>query len=872
MITKLDQPPPSSPVLCPTTSSKFSTTSGDHHSELTDSTTDEDDENFISLLQYRDAYHILNLVAPHPSVNGTTDLSPDTIQDAYDAAKEEALVALEQFEATADNNSGGGQRNMFSVGQQNYLELKLQALDQAYEELMPLEELLDREGECEGSQQQQQEEDDRLEVEQVSASASSKKSLKAEEAPPPQSSGRAKYVWNEGSEGATNNAAIHSKHSPKHQQQQHQEQLHKREPSEDELDTIDIYFRPTPTKNKESQQQQQQQRDTIAKSAYASVTPSDVSSCTWDGSSIFSMISQTKKNLLEGDDGGSEGGLDDVLGPNETVVGASSAGLDDVLGPKETIAATSAGGAVQNQGKGINPNNHPSSSRRPPSGINTKHANNNASGNNNNNDKQQSRRSSPQAQISPKSITDFPHASIHNDRHYDNSEPYNRSGKAVVASRGNRIKVGSRAGNSGTNHATPPSTAAAHHGRATAPASAAHNHGNSHEATEAARMGILRALSEDNSECLPFDDDYSNYRNPYLNNKLKNETAHRGGSQERYSQREEERNNNGASGNGSGNNNGGGGGGKHYFQGKSDRMPKESNSLMASVMNTGQTHYERSTSDRSSPTNTSSNSHHERGMSGTAAAANTVPPSDGMYDNRAILPNKSMTSSTSSRRNHHQQQQQRSNNKSKNNPSSRSSSPTAPRSNNNSTKNNSDNYYGADDLLQSSAGQYDSLLQTGMELADELCMALNTCFKGGLGSVVGGGSSSSGGGGYDRGDSDLSFAKKLSRAGLAASAAFDAAASEFQLDDRESHLGEESTILTYDDGDQSQSVYTTDTGNDQSTAFNTMSSFRNRRGSEDDSLKDGWRKGGKVNSTRVSGRSFCPNPTVSSDPPPRMLV
>lgn len=280
---------------------------------------------------------------------------------------------------------------------------------------------------------------------------------------------------------------------------------------------------------------------------------------------------------------------------------------------------------------------------------------------------------------------------------------------------------------------------------------------------------------------------------------------------------------------------------------------------MASVMNTGSvSHYEPN----------------EQGLNGSANNV-AVTPSGNMRDDRAILPSISMTSSTSSRRSHQQQKQQQHRQRS----NSRSTSSSTP------VINNNDNNYGADDLLQSSTDHYDSLLQTGMELADELCMALNTCFKGGFGNVV---SSSSNGGGYDRGDSDNTFSETIYKAGSAASAAFDAAASEMDrtssrfFEDR-SNLEEESTIVTrstynsnYDDEGtyNTQSVYTTDSGNDQLTAFNTMSSFRNRRESEDDSPKNGGMKGGNVKSARLSNRSSSPKTTVTtrSDPPPRMLV
>ena len=115
---------PSPVVMCPSSPNDTSS----HHSALTNST--EDNENFISLLQYKNAHHILNLHTPD-SQSPNDALSQETINEAYNVAKQQALYALEQFEATHKT----GKKNMFFYSQQNFLELKLQALDQAYEEL-----------------------------------------------------------------------------------------------------------------------------------------------------------------------------------------------------------------------------------------------------------------------------------------------------------------------------------------------------------------------------------------------------------------------------------------------------------------------------------------------------------------------------------------------------------------------------------------------------------------------------------------------------------------------------------------------------------------------------------------------------------------
>jgi len=224
----------------------------DSNSNLTDSV---DDENFITLLQYRDAYHILNLPSPtSESVSSNTAtaaaaISPETIEKAYHAAKEQALLALEQFEAKRNSHQGGG-RNMFFISHQNYLELKLQALDQAYDELMPpVEGMI---VEKRGSAHAEEVDFDSPQAtipegrEQNAAatwdeSLSAKKSVEKDtgESPPNVSSAR-EFVWSDN----TSSNAVPAANSDTNTAQQ-QRRLHKQEPSDDELDTIDIYFRPT---------------------------------------------------------------------------------------------------------------------------------------------------------------------------------------------------------------------------------------------------------------------------------------------------------------------------------------------------------------------------------------------------------------------------------------------------------------------------------------------------------------------------------------------------------------------------------------------------------------------------------------------------
>eukprot|EP00579_Thalassiosira_antarctica_P010302 CAMPEP_0201917344 /NCGR_PEP_ID=MMETSP0903-20130614/6751_1 /ASSEMBLY_ACC=CAM_ASM_000552 /TAXON_ID=420261 /ORGANISM="Thalassiosira antarctica, Strain CCMP982" /LENGTH=645 /DNA_ID=CAMNT_0048453385 /DNA_START=46 /DNA_END=1983 /DNA_ORIENTATION=+ len=547
---------PGGPII----SAQHSDQHSDHHSDLTDST--EDHENFIALLQYKDAYHMLNLSPQESSV----PIPPETIQNAYDSAKEQVLTALEQCEAS-DKQANG--RNMFFVSQQNYLELKLQALDQAYEELMPMEEMEDL--------QEEQDEDVQFEKGGRYAMDVPFHRSKEKEAPPLQSK---QFSWND----AATNAAVRSVRTedPNNRNQTIIPQLQRQKSSEDELDTIDVYFRPSPGHSKSAVTRRPKSPD----------HPSDVSSCTWDGSSIFSMVSKTKQNIEEA----SVGGLSDVLGP----VYNSSSDRSESKPQKGTKTTT----INQSKDRG---NQH---LHRPPSGINSKN----------------NRRGSPKAQISPKSVTDFP-ASIHNDNHYDNTSNFN-TGNAVVG-RGKMMK-GSR------------------------PAAA---HPNSHDATEAARKGILRALSEDNSECLPLDDyndrDYLNMSNETNVNSEKAMFMNKHASGERGSKP------------------------KRFFQGKSDKMPKDSNSLMASVLSEKQNH-DQTIHEQSTPA---------------------------LNRNRVASPD-SLPSSTSSRR-----------------PRSKENLTTpTPQPNNN-----------YEDLLESEDYSYDAILQSGMEFADELCTALSGCWTGDLG-------------------------------------------------------------------------------------------------------------------------------------------
>lgn len=625
----------------------------DHDSNLTDSI---DDENFIALLQYRDAYHILNLASPSESGSPTTA----DVEKAYNIAKEQALVALEQFEAKRQANSHQGGRNMFFISHQNYLELKLQALDQAYEELMPT---------VEGMIVQKR---DSLHAEEVDfnsprdipkngdwntvkgdESLSARKSVeKGKGETDPNVASAREFIWNDKSGDA---AVANSETNVSLQQ-----------PSEDELDTIDIYFRPTSNAKKGLDPPARHRSNTPS-----SENPSDVSSCTWDGSSIFSMISQTKKNW---EDATSEGGLSDVLGPKHSAnVNSARVGASDLNTQENKESARK-------------------TTTRPPPGIKVKH------------------NMKKQAQISPTSVTCFP-PSIHNDQHYDTTSGCTRRSKATLG-RGKRMMGRSRGLNS-------------------------------HEATEAARMGILRALSEDNSECLPLEDDDNDEYNNFHFNSL-NDTQDTSGEAELsdYNFHGDEQR---LVGKDNANN-------LPLFQGKSDQFSKCNNSIMGSTLNDNSQSREvyygyRSSSDLNDKRNASASSMRERPTS----------PRPLTYSKR---------------------QQSKSNN--------------------------------------SNDDQYESLVHTGivgaLELADEFCATLNSCWKDG---VVG---------------SPNGLAKTLSRAGTVATAAFDAAAYELERSTQpldQSRVEDESTMYSRSthDGDSAyhnRSVYTTD---GESTAFNTLSSF-----------------------------------------------
>lgn len=606
-----------------TSSGHHSDHHSDNHSDLTESS--DDDENFIALLEYKDAFHILNL--PHQAQGSSGNIPTETIQTAYDFVKAQVLAALDKCE-TPDNQSN--RRNML-LGQQNYLELKLQALDQAYEELMPLDS-------ADALQERQ--------TEHVQLGEGGREQIFRNDAP--------------------TNAAVKSVRTedPDHTNQTMKQHQPRRSPSEDELDVIDIYFRSSPRKTKSSDTSRRKSPD----------HQSEASSCTWDGSSVFSKLSRTKLHI------------------EETSVG----GLSDVLGPIYNYSPGQGEGKFPQQGTNRTKDGH--SHRLPPSGIN----------------KEQEPR---KMQFSPKSVTDFP-APTDDKNYYANASNYD-PGKVVVGQ--GRVMKGPR-------HA-----------------SARHK---PIEATEAARMGILRALSEENSECLTDDEDINH---SYLN--ISNETR----ADPNICQFNEKRSK-----------------ARGFFQGQSDHMPKETNSLMASVMNENKL------------------------VNPARHKQSYVPP----RPNR-VASSKSTTSSTSSSRR-------------KQNNDEHATSMSKPTNH--------------DSLLQSEEYFYDAIMQSGMEFADEICMALNSCWKGDIGNSA------------------------------VASLECSAASNEPDL----SHSREyEYTHFTRSTcGDSTYHTQSVGTGADESTAFNTTSSC-SRQG-DSPTLKKDRKPSSEKNPSLIT--------TASSDPPPRMLV
>ena len=659
----------------------------DHGSSFTDASSLED-ENYIALLQYRDAHHILNL---HPTPPDSTPPSPGAVQRAYDNAREEAQLALEQFEAkhrlqTINNTSQSRRNTVFFVSQLNYLELKLQALDQAYEELMPPRE--DAEGSflvgeglatsCAGENDDGGGGGGRRSTGKTPRGAGAREAT-AEDAPfdgapedleedyPPSSGGpRREFVWGGDDDGggvdvAKANTVVRVAQRPQHQRgqeqqpqrhqqrQQQSQKQHKRESSDDDIVAIDIYFRPSLSKSRDEKPR--------AKSPMCDSHPSDVSSCTWDGSSIFSMIS----------------------GPKNGAIDAS--GLSDFLGLKVPTSGDDRGDKDRRV-------DLPHPTRRPPLGI----------------DVRQAMKKGPSVE-SPTSVTDFLAHAKHDDPYHDHITEKSRS---VEDGRG-RTTVGS----------------SRHHARAAA---------SPHDSVEAARMGILRALSEENSVCLPMEDDeHERYGNDHLNisnasSGLSDEALFNKRSFDNFGGQRLRK---------------GEFSSKRFFQGKSDQMPKDSNSLMSSVIEGRVDHRDRAP--------------------GPQPRSCTADAADGSSTRERIPSPMSLTSSTSTMKGQ------------RTNSNSSESSP--------STKLTTNSY--SDAKLEPRDDRFGDILQVGMELADELCTALNYCWSG-----------------------------------------LDVVAHR-RMDHSSHHNEEESTLCTKSTYNEDQSYVTRSVGTTEggSTAFNTESSF-----------------------------------------------
>mmetsp|Transcript_20818 Transcript_20818/g.29820 ORF Transcript_20818/g.29820 Transcript_20818/m.29820 type:complete len:551 (-) Transcript_20818:62-1714(-) len=292
-------------------------------SVLTEST-DEEESNFIALLQYKDAFHLLGL-------DEQTYPDPAEIRGAYKICRDQTIAALERCEANERLQQPA--RGSFLISQTNYLELKLNALDQAIYELLPEEE-----GDQDGDDTRQPHQ----QIQQTDVSS------------PPPLQQETRYSFEEKAEQQVRRGQKIIDTPPAQPITQPKEQIPMQEPrsnsarnisneDDDGLDTIDIYFNSSKN-NREPK---------------ASDQSDSMSIITWDASSIFSMISNSKTN----EDAASESGLSDVLGKKSR--------------DKNEIRRTNAA---------------PKSMSRPPRGIN-------------------------RTLTSPRSITDFS-PSIHDEGHY----------------------------------------------------------------------------------------------------------------------------------------------------------------------------------------------------------------------------------------------------------------------------------------------------------------------------------------------------------------------------------------------------------------------------------------------------------------------
>mmetsp|Transcript_17783 Transcript_17783/g.35790 ORF Transcript_17783/g.35790 Transcript_17783/m.35790 type:complete len:676 (-) Transcript_17783:125-2152(-) len=405
------------------------------NSHLSDDS-DQPDDNFIGMLQYKDAYHILGL----PKSD-----SPDiaAVLQAYNSLQKQTLSMLSSTAANIDKGAGvnGG---AFFICQQNYLELKLQALDQAILELIPEEAavILKERDKIDGMVEGEEDdifEDDIHVVDKKPEKETTEDEKKEDYIRDPKAESRpcSKYVKqippkvNPPDMSAMISPAPHVKQkeskpnnplqdAQKSKQQSFQNKGKHASPVHpiETLETIDVPLRPNqnniktnqpPNRTSSPQRFQYTLQDgprSRSKSPSALSSNDSVSGITWDGPVDFTH----HKGGLNTEDT-SDGELSDVLGP------------------------------VDKLGKSPSTNRYISASSS-------------------------TARCKSQTQGSPRSVVDFSPSF-----EYDN-EPKEKTStrpKSPVKKEDSRFL--------------------------------------SHEATEAARMGVLRALSEDDSECLPLDDD-----------------------------------------------------------------------------------------------------------------------------------------------------------------------------------------------------------------------------------------------------------------------------------------------------------------------------------------------------------------------------
>ncbi|KAL7472187.1 hypothetical protein ACHAXS_012523 [Conticribra weissflogii] len=405
------------------------------NSHLTEDS-DQPDDNFIGMLQYKDAYHILGL----PKSD-----SPDiaAVLQAYNSLQKQTLSMLSSTAANVHKGAGvnGG---AFFICQQNYLELKLQALDQAILELIPEEAavILREREKIDGMVDGEEDdifEDDLYAVDKQSdrkTIADEKKedfsrAFKAKIRPNSKAAKHSPPNANPQDVSATTFSAplikqedskptnpLQEAQQSKIQMSQYRRKQAKRVQSIETLETIDVPFRRnqinTETKNSPNRTSSPHRFQCLlqdgprsrSKSPSAISSNDSVSGITWDG-----PIDLTHHKGGRNTEDASDGELSDVLGP------------------------------VEKPGKSLSSNRVTSAAS-----SNTK--------------------SKSQNQGSPRSVVDFP-PSFEYDNEPKEKNPIRR--KPSVKNENPRF--------------------------------------HSHEATEAARMGVLRALSEDDSECLPLDDD-----------------------------------------------------------------------------------------------------------------------------------------------------------------------------------------------------------------------------------------------------------------------------------------------------------------------------------------------------------------------------